>query len=108
MILFNKTATVYWYTKNEYGVSSYAENGTSFKCNVQPIDQADWFDGATVYNTKKLYCEYSEINVGDKIDCYANHEHVITENDIKTLEDNPINFGKIVELKSDVFILTNE
>lgn len=67
MILFSKTATVYWYTKNEYGVSSYAENGTSFKCNVQPIDQADWFDGATVYNTKKLYCEYSEINVGDKI-----------------------------------------
>jgi hypothetical protein len=34
---------------------------------VQPIDQTDGFDNATVYNTKKLYCEYSEITVGDKI-----------------------------------------
>lgn len=67
MILFNKTATVYWYTKNDYGVSTYNENGTSFNCNVQPIDQTDGFDNATVYNTKKLYCEYAEINVGDKI-----------------------------------------
>lgn len=67
MILFNKTATVYWYTKNEYGVSSYWETGTFFKCNVQPIDQSDWFDNATVYNTKKLYCEYGQITVGDKI-----------------------------------------
>ena len=67
MILFNKTATVYWYTKNENGVSSYNVEWTTFKCNVQPIDQSDGFDNATVYNTKKLYCEYSEITVGDKI-----------------------------------------
>lgn len=67
MILFNKTATVYWYSKNDYGVSSYASEWTDFKCNVQPIDQSDGFDNATVYNTKKLYCEYSWITVGDKI-----------------------------------------
>ena len=67
MLLFNKTARKYWYTKNQYGVSTYNDTWICFKCNVQPIDQSDGFDNATVYNTKKLYCEYWEITVWDKI-----------------------------------------
>ena len=67
-ILYNKTAIKYWYTRNDYGVSKFDTSWVSFACNVQPLDQADGFDEATVYKMKKLYCDYSWIVVGDKID----------------------------------------
>lgn len=66
-MLYNKTATHYSYTRNAYGVSKYDSEWTAFKCNVQPMDQAEWLDDATVYKTKKLYCDYSWIVVWDKI-----------------------------------------
>ena len=66
-MLYNKTATHYWYTRNTYGVSKYDAEWTTFKCNVQPMDQAEWFDDATVYKMKKLYCDYSWIAVWDKL-----------------------------------------
>ena len=68
MILYNKTATKHGYTRNEHGVSKYDENGVQFPCNLQPMDQSEWFDEATVYKMKKLYCEYSGVVVGDKIE----------------------------------------
>ncbi len=67
MILYNKTATRYWYQKNQYWVSSYDSEWVRFACNVQPLDQSDGFDEATVYKMKKLYCEYSWNVVWDKI-----------------------------------------
>jgi hypothetical protein len=66
-MLYNKTATHYSYTRNAYGVSKYDSEWTAFKCNVQPMDQAEWLDDATVYKMKKLYCDYSWIVVWDKI-----------------------------------------
>lgn len=67
MILYNKIATKYWYTRNEHGVSKFDTTWISFACNVQPIGTAQWFDDATVYKMKNLYCDYSWIVVGDKI-----------------------------------------
>ena len=67
MILYNKTATVYSYTKNQYWVSSYSTDWSQFKCNIQPMESAEWFDSSTVYKMKKLYCEKDWISVGDKI-----------------------------------------
>lgn len=68
MKLLNKSATHYWYTRNaQSGISTYNQQWTSFDCNIQPIGTAQWLEDATVYKTKKLYCEYSWIVVGDKI-----------------------------------------
>lgn len=72
-ILYNKTAIKYWYTRNDYGVSKFDTSWVSFACNVQPIQVSQWyngtwFDDATVYKLKNLYCDYSWIVVGDKID----------------------------------------
>ena len=66
-MLYNKTATHYAYTRNEYGVSKYGAEWTTFKCNIQPLEPALWLEDATVYKTKKLYCDYSWIAVWDKI-----------------------------------------
>jgi len=67
MKLLNKTAIHYWYTRNEHWVSKYNQEWASFDCNIQPVGTAEWFDMATVYKTKKLYCDYSWIVVWDKI-----------------------------------------
>ena len=67
-MLYNKSATRYWYTRNATTwISTYGSTWTSFKCNIQPLEPTQWFDDATVYKMKKLYCDYSWIVVWDKI-----------------------------------------
>ena len=71
MILYNKTATKYWYTRNEHGVSKYDENGVEFACNLQPLTTQEfisaWFDSSMMYKVYRLYCEYEGVVVGDKL-----------------------------------------
>jgi len=66
-ILFNKKATVYTYTRNKNTKISSYNSGSTFACNIQPIGVNDWFDQATVYKSKKLYTNYANLKVGDKI-----------------------------------------
>lgn len=66
-ILFNKKATIYKYTRdNTTKISSYTP-GSVFACNIQPVGVNDWFEQATVYKYKKLYTNYANLKVGDKI-----------------------------------------
>lgn len=71
MILYNKTATKYGYTRGSNGISTYGETGVSFPCNVQPLTTQEfisaWFDSSMVYKVYRLYCEYSGVVVGDKL-----------------------------------------
>lgn len=66
-ILFNKKATIYKYTRDSNTkISSYTP-GSVFACNIQPVGVNDWFEQATVYKYKKLYTNYANLKVGDKI-----------------------------------------
>lgn len=98
MKLLNKTAIHYWYTRNEHWVSTYNQEWASFDCNIQPVGTAEWFDMATVYKTKKLYCDYSWIVVGDKISV-GNTTYVVKS--IESRDGNLRKFYKVIIQESE-------
>jgi len=56
-ILYNKTATVYWYSRNTTTkISSYSILKT-IKCAVQPLWLKDWVDWGTMFTQMKLYTD---------------------------------------------------
>lgn len=67
-ILYNKTATKYWYTTNQYNVSKYDSTWTVFQCAIQPVSTRDWIEWVALLETKKLYCDL-QVQVWDKIVC---------------------------------------
>ena len=68
-ILYNKTATKYWYTTNQYNVSKYTTTWTTFQCAIQPVWIKDWIEWVALLETKKLYCDI-KVQVWDKIVCW--------------------------------------
>lgn len=66
MILYNKKATLYKYSKNQYWVSSYALTWTLFACAIQPVWEKDWLEWIDILKTKKMYCD-KKIEVWDKV-----------------------------------------
>ncbi len=68
MILFNKKAILYKYSRNTNNVSSYDADWTMFACAIQPVSTRDWFEQATVMNTKKMYST-KKVEVWDKVVC---------------------------------------
>lgn len=68
MILQDKIGVLYKYTRNETTkVSDYSDIWISIPCNIQPTTTNDGLDGGAMYNTSKLYTDYEDITVGDKI-----------------------------------------
>ena len=67
-ILYNKKATLYTYSRNSNGVSSYWTTWTLFACNIQPVSTKDWIDWVDFLKTRKLYSD-KQLNVWDKIVC---------------------------------------
>lgn len=66
-ILYNKTATLYWYTRNaNTKISSYSQIWT-FKCTIQPVSVKDWLEWGVMFNTKKLYTDYPSLQTWQKI-----------------------------------------
>lgn len=69
MILLNKKATLYKYSRsNTTKVSTYGSDWITFACNIQPVSTKDWFEQATVMNTKKMYST-KQVEVWDKVVC---------------------------------------
>lgn len=68
-ILYNKTATLYTYSRNTTTkVASYSTTWTSFACNIQPVNTKDGIDWVDFLKTKKLYSD-KQLNVWDKVVC---------------------------------------
>lgn len=66
-ILYNKTATLYWYTRdNSTKISSYSQLWT-FKCTIQPVSVKDWLEWGVMFNTKKLYTDYPSLKTWQKV-----------------------------------------
>ena len=66
-ILYNKTATLYWYTRNaNTKISSYSQIWT-FKCTIQPVSVKDWLEWGVMFNTKKLYTDYPSLKTWQKV-----------------------------------------
>lgn len=67
-ILYNKKATLYTYSRNSNGVSSYWTTWTLFACNIQPVSTKDWIEWTALLKTRKMYSDI-QVNVWDKINC---------------------------------------
>jgi hypothetical protein len=67
-ILYNKQATLYTYSRNEYWVASYSNEWTWFVCNIQPVSTKDWIEWTALLKTRKMYSDI-QVNVWDKINC---------------------------------------
>lgn len=67
-ILYNKKATLYTYTRNSNGVSSYWSTWTTFACNIQPLNTKDWIEWADFLKMRKLYSD-KVLTVWDKVVC---------------------------------------
>lgn len=67
-ILYNKKATLYKYSRNSYGVSSYWTTWTLFACNIQPVSTKDGLEGVDFLKSRKLYSD-KQLNVWDKVVC---------------------------------------
>lgn len=66
-ILYNKTATLYWYTRDSSTkISSYSQLWT-FKCTIQPLSVKDWLEWGVMFNTKKLYTDYPNLQTWQKL-----------------------------------------
>jgi hypothetical protein len=66
-ILYNKTATLYWYTRDsKTKISSYKQVWT-FKCTIQPLSVKDWLEWWVMFNTKKLYTDYPSLKTWQKL-----------------------------------------
>lgn len=66
MILFNKKATLYKYSRNQNNVSSYASEWTLFACAIQPVWVKDWLEWVDILRTRKMYSN-KQVEVGDKV-----------------------------------------
>lgn len=68
MILDCKSAILYKYSRdNTTKVSGYNQEGISIDCSLQPLSSADGIDGGKMYSMSKLYTDYMDVWVGDKI-----------------------------------------
>ena len=65
-ILYNKKASLYTYSRNQYNVASYSETWTLFACNIQPLSTRDWIEWTAMLKMKKMYSD-KQVNVWDKI-----------------------------------------
>lgn len=67
MILYNKKATLYKYTRdNTTNVSSYNWTWTLFACAIQPVWVKDWLEWVDILRTRKMYCDKA-VEVWDKV-----------------------------------------
>lgn len=66
-ILYNKTATLYGYTRDKTTkISSYSQIG-SFPCTIQPVWVKDWITWWEMFNQKKLYTDYAWLKPWQKL-----------------------------------------
>jgi len=67
-ILYNKRATLYKYSRNATtGISDYSSTWIDFGCNIQPLSTKDWLEWWVMLKQKKMYCDYNNITVWDKV-----------------------------------------
>lgn len=66
-ILYNKTASLKRHERSQKMVASRVVKAT-FPCAVQPVSDKDGIEWGMLLKTRKLYTDYQDIKVWDKIE----------------------------------------
>ena len=65
--MYNNRGAVYKYVRNETTKVSRYVAWEEFDCNLQPVNQKDWFSWMDAYKTNKMYTLFWWIEVWDKV-----------------------------------------